>query len=105
MNTGAVRRRLVAASFCTVVAVATACGNDSAPAAAPARADCVKVVDQSGEPDRRVPAPRTGADRVDLVTPTFSKPTPITNPLHPTSEVTQVIMGGQVERTSRFAPK
>ena len=97
MNAGAVRRRLVAASFCTVVAVATACGNDSAPAAAPARADCVKVVDQSGEPtDECLPlAPE--ADRVDLVTPTFSKPTPITNPLHPTSEVTQVIMGGHVE--------
>jgi hypothetical protein len=33
------------------------------------------------------------------VAPTFSisQPTPITNPLHPTSEVKQVIMGGQVD--------
>src|ERR671931_856172 len=35
--------------------------------------------------------------RVDLVRPSFSHPVPITNPLHPTSEVAQVIFGGQVD--------
>ena len=35
--------------------------------------------------------------RVDLATPTFSKPTSITNPLHPTSAVAQAIYGGQVD--------
>ena len=98
MTTGRVRRRL-APLFCVVVAVAPACGNGSTPGSAPEPepADCVKVVDASGEPtDECLPlAPE--ADRVDLATPTFGKPTPITNPLHPTSEVTQVIMGGHLE--------
>jgi hypothetical protein len=35
--------------------------------------------------------------RVDLTRPTFSNPTSITNPLHPSSKVAQVIYGGQVD--------
>jgi len=35
--------------------------------------------------------------RVDLVKPSFSNPTQITNPLHPSSKVAQVIYGGQVD--------
>ena len=60
-------------------------------------ADCIKVVEESGKTtDECLPlAPES--DRVDLATPTFSHPTQITNPLHPTSSVKQVIMGGQVE--------
>ncbi len=36
-------------------------------------------------------------DRADLLRPAFSKPTDITNPLHPSSALTQVIYGGQVD--------
>ncbi len=36
------------------------------------------------------------AKRVDLRTPSFSNPTSITNPLHPSSRLTQVIYAGQV---------
>jgi hypothetical protein len=35
--------------------------------------------------------------RVDLTRPVFSKPTEITNPLHPSSTTAQVIYGGQVD--------
>jgi hypothetical protein len=98
MTAGAARRRL-APLFCTVVVAAAACGNESAPASAPEPAppECVKVVDQAGEPtDECLPlAPES--ERVDLVPPSFSKPTPVTNPLHPTSDVAQVIMGGHVD--------
>jgi hypothetical protein len=97
MTAGAARRRL-APLFCTVV-VAAACGDESPPASAPEPAppECVKVVDQAGEPTDQCMPLAPEADRIDLATPTFGKPTPITNPLHPTSEVTQVIMGGHVE--------
>jgi hypothetical protein len=83
-------RGLALLCACALIA---ACADDK-PAIA---TDCVKVLDPSGEPtDACLPiAPDT--ERVDLATPTFSKRTPITNPLHPTSEVTQVIMGGHVE--------
>src|SRR6476469_631586 len=37
------------------------------------------------------------SERIDLATPKFSHPTPITNPLHPTSRVEQVIFGGHVD--------
>jgi hypothetical protein len=98
MTVGAARRRL-APLFCIAVAVAAACGNESAPASAPdpAPAECAKVVDQSGEPTDECLPVAPDSERIDLATPTFSKPTPITNPLHPTTEVTQVIMGGHVE--------
>jgi hypothetical protein len=88
MNAG---RRLVTLLACAVVA--SACGDDK-PAAS---ADCIKVVEESGQTtDECLPlAPES--DRVDLAIPTFSHPTQITNRLHPTSSVTQVIMGGQVE--------
>ena len=85
--------------FGTVAALSVACGNESATvsAPAPAPAQCVNVVDESGKKlDECLPiAP--DSERVDLVTPAFSKPTPITNPLHPTSDVKQVIMGGHVD--------
>ena len=35
--------------------------------------------------------------RVDLTSPKFSDPTSVTNPLHPTSKIAQVIYGGQVD--------
>jgi hypothetical protein len=84
-------RRLIALLACALVA--SACSGETTPAAS----DCIKVVEESGQKtDECLPiAPES--ERVDLVAPAFSKPTPITNPLHPTSNVKQVIMGGQVE--------
>jgi hypothetical protein len=38
-----------------------------------------------------------GDRRVDLIRPSFSNPTSITNPLHPSSRLAQVIYGGQVD--------
>ncbi len=94
--TGRVRRPLTVV-FGTVVALVVACGNDSATVSAPAQGECVKVIDESGnKTDECLPLAQD-SERVDLVTPTFSKPTPITNPLHPTSEVAQTIYGGQVD--------
>jgi hypothetical protein len=83
-------RGLILLCACALIA---ACADDK-PAIA---TDCIKVVDQSGEPTDACLPTAPDSERVDLATPTFSKRTPITNPLHPTSEVTQVIMGGHVE--------
>jgi len=58
--------------------------------------DCVHVVDESTGRTAAscLPlAPRS--DRVDLAQPHFTHPGRITNPLHPTSRVTQTIYGGQ----------
>ena len=88
-------RRLVTLAICTpiVSALSVACSGGPAPVAA----DCIKVVTESGErTDECLPvAPDT--ERIDLATPKFSHPTPITNPLHPTSRVEQVIFGGHVD--------
>ncbi len=64
----------------------------SAPATMPAGPTCIKP--DSGKGCLPV-APATR--RVDLLRPSFSRPTPITNPLHPSSKLTQVIYGGQVD--------
>jgi hypothetical protein len=84
-------RALVATFACTMLVAA--CADEKTPAAA----ECIKVVDAAGEPTDACLPVAPGADRVDLGTPVFSKPTEITNPLHPTSLVDQVIMGGRVE--------
>ena len=55
------------------------------------------MVEESGETTDKCLPLAPDSERVDLGTPSFSKPTPITNPLHPTSAVTQAIYGGQVE--------
>ena len=47
------------------------------------------MVDQNDEPTDECLAVAPDSERVDLVTPSFSNPTPITNPLHPTSEVSR----------------
>lgn len=85
-----VARGLVMFCACALIA---ACADDE-PAVA---TDCIKVVDEAGEVTDACLPVAPASDRVDLGTPTFGKPTPITNALHPTSEVSQVIMGGHVE--------
>jgi hypothetical protein len=94
MDTAAGRRlgtRLVCAPI--VSALCVACGGESPPVAA----ECIKVVEESGQTTDECLPVAPDSERVDVGTATFSKPTPITNPLHPTSEVKQVIMGGQVD--------
>ncbi|MFE6171948.1 hypothetical protein [Streptomyces sp. NPDC056464] len=78
-----------------VVLMAGAC---SGSAVGTGPGDCVRVVDEeTGETGRDCLPLAPESDRVDLTAPTFSHPTRITNPLHPTAEVDQVIMGGQVD--------
>ncbi|MFI0444110.1 hypothetical protein [Actinomadura sp. 6N118] len=64
----------------------------AAPATSPKAPTCIK------EQDGGKCLPLAPDDkRVDLVKPTFSKPTSITNRLHPTSGLDQVLYGGQVD--------
>ena len=94
-------RRGVTALICApiVAALPVACGNDSSSTSplAAAPADCVNVVEESGNKTDECLPVAADSERVDLATPSFGKPTPITNPLHPTTEVTQVVMGGHVD--------
>lgn len=97
---GAVRRRGagVLGIGLALALAAGACGPSgsrhkaAAPATLPAGPRCIKP-DSSRGCLPVAPASR----RVDLVRPSFSHPAPITNPLHPTSMVAQVIFGGQVD--------
>ena len=83
-----------------VALVTSACGGSGAsssskkstPATMPAGPSCIKPDSGKG----CLPIAPTDK-RVDLVTPSFSNPTSITNPLHPSSKVSQVIYGGQVD--------
>lgn len=81
-----------------VALVTSACGASSSsrkpttPATMPAGPSCIKPDSGSGCLPV-APASR----RVDLTRPSFSHPTPITNLLHPSSKVAQVIYGGQVD--------
>ena len=88
-------RRLVTLAICApiVCALGVACGGQSPPVAA----ECIKVVEESGETkDACLPvAPEN--DRVDTGTPAFTHPDSITNLLHPTSRIDQAIYGGQVD--------
>ncbi|MFD5846375.1 hypothetical protein [Streptomyces chartreusis] len=60
--------------------------------------DCVHVVDeQTGETGKECLPLAPESDRVDLTEPKFTDPTRITNPLHPTAETDQVVMGGQTD--------
>ncbi|MFE6944145.1 hypothetical protein [Streptomyces chartreusis] len=60
--------------------------------------DCVHVVDeQTGETGKDCLPLAPESDRVDLARPRFTDPTRITNPLHPTAETDQVVMGGRTD--------
>ena len=86
-----VGRRLTAVLACALVAAAC---SDEKPVES---AECMKVIDESGEATDACLPIAPDAQRVDLFMPKFSKPTSITNPLHPTSEVQQTIYGGHVD--------
>jgi hypothetical protein len=88
-------RRVVTLAICTpiVSALSVACSGGPAPVAA----DCIKIVSESGEKTNECLPVAPDSERIDLATPKFSHPTPITNPLHPTSRVEQIIYGGHVD--------
>jgi hypothetical protein len=88
-------RRLVTLAICTpiVFVLSVACSGDPAPVAT----DCIKLVEESGQTTDECLPISQDAQRVDLATPTFSHPTSITNPLHPTSQVQQTIYGGHID--------
>jgi hypothetical protein len=88
MNAG---RRLVALLGCVLVASACSDGKHTA------SGDCIKVVEESGETTDECLPVSPDAKRVDLAKPTFTSPTSITNRLHPTSQVQQIIYGGHVD--------
>lgn len=80
------------------VLMAGACAGNDGNDNSNSNGDCVHVVDEG--------TGRTGASclpiapesaRVDLGKPAFTHPTPVTNPLHPTSRLQQTIYGGQVD--------
>jgi hypothetical protein len=98
------RRRRGAALLCVALAVALAtggCGGSggssvsrrvATPTTMPAGPSCIRPDSGKGC------LPVAPADkRVDLVKPSFSNPTSITNPLHPSSRIAQVIYDGQVD--------
>src|SRR4029453_14347538 len=83
-----------------VALVASACGSGSS--SRPRRATAPALI----PPARAFTRPDSGngcppvapaSKRVDLTKPSFSNPTSVTNPLHPSSKIAQVIYGGQVD--------
>src|SRR6266404_5169120 len=92
MNAG--RRLVTVAIYMPMVSIlGVGCSGDPAPVAS----DCIKVVEESGQTTDECLPVAPGGQRVDLSTPTFTRPTSITNPLHPTSQVQQTIYGGHVD--------
>ncbi|MEV0171327.1 hypothetical protein AB0I00_09385 [Streptomyces sp. NPDC050803] len=97
MNT---QRRLLwpGAVVGAVVLMAGACSGDAGGSEGANGDGCVRVVDEdTGETGKECLPLAPESARVDLAEPKFSHPTRITNPLHPTSEVDQVVMGGQAD--------
>jgi hypothetical protein len=88
----AVRPIVVLVCVPLVWALGAACGRDPAPAT-----ECIQVVEESGQATDECLPVAADSQRVDLSVPTFSHPTPITNPLHPTTRVEQAIYGGHVD--------
>ncbi|WP_328871173.1 hypothetical protein OHT76_14185 [Streptomyces sp. NBC_00287] len=81
-----------------VVLMAGACSGNAGGSEGTGGEECVRVVDEeTGETGKECLPLAPKSDRVDVTEPVFSHPTRITNPLHPTSEVDQVIMGGQAD--------
>ncbi|MFI1654384.1 hypothetical protein ACH4ZU_05480 [Streptomyces sp. NPDC020472] len=88
---------VLAATLATGGCTASALGGGAASGTPSASTDCVRVVEENGrKTDECLPlAPER--ERVDLGTPVFSNPTEVTNPLHASSRVQQVIYDGHVD--------
>ncbi|MFD9499874.1 hypothetical protein [Streptomyces sp. NPDC060035] len=94
-------RKLAAAASVAMTAALTA-GACSAGAVGKAPSagttDCVQIVDEATGKKTGTCLPLAPEKaRVDVIEPVFSNPTSISNPLHPSSEIQQVIYGGQVD--------
>lgn len=86
----------VAVLLATALAVGACSGDGGGGQAAPA--GCIRIVDaDTGKTTSECLPVAPEKDRVDLARPVFSNPTAITNPLHPSSRVPQVVYGGQVD--------
>lgn len=94
-----VSRRSVALTSIGVLLtlVAAGCTGSGQPETSERGSECVKEVSEEGETSQKCLPIAPRSKRADLKTPRFSKPTEITNPLHPTGTVTQTIYGGQVD--------
>ncbi|UIX34847.1 hypothetical protein [Streptomyces sp. GQFP] len=102
MNTRSTQHKVLlpATAVTAAVLLAGACGGTATGSGARTAQSqpCVHVVDEdTGRPGPDCLLLAPAGDRVDLTEPRFTHPTPVTNPLHPTSEVDQTIYGGQVD--------
>ncbi|MFK4222911.1 hypothetical protein [Streptomyces sp. NPDC019890] len=90
--------RKLAAAIGVVLAAALATGGcGGSGGGKQAGRECVQIIDENtGKKTGKCMPLAPEKKRVDLARPVFSRPTSITNPLHPSSEVQQVIYGGQV---------
>lgn len=79
---------------CAVLSGAVLAGCSPTPGNA---GECAPVVAENGKRNDRCLPVAPHDRRVDTGTPAFSHPTRVTNPLHPTSAVSQTIYGGQVD--------
>ncbi|MEU2236163.1 hypothetical protein [Streptomyces vietnamensis] len=88
----------LAAALATGACSASAVGGRAASGTPSSRTDCVRIVDtESGKRTEGCLPLAPEQDRVDRGTPVFSRPLDITNPLHSSSKLQQVIYGGQVD--------
>ncbi|WP_369142338.1 hypothetical protein [Streptomyces sp. R44] len=93
----AVLAAALATGVCTACS-AGAVGGRGASGIPSSSGDCIRAVDtESGKEAHGCLPLAPEQDRVDRVTPVFSRPTDITNPLHASSKLQQVIYGGQVD--------
>lgn len=98
------RRKLgvAVAAFMATALAASGCGGGGGGGAEgdgqETSAGCIRIVDaDTGKKTRKCLPLAPEQARVDLARPAFSNPTAITNPLHPSSQVQQVVYGGQVD--------
>ncbi|MEU1229173.1 hypothetical protein [Streptomyces sp. NPDC005828] len=87
----------LAATLASGACTAGAVGGGSATGTSATDSECVRIVEENGtKPGECLPL-SPEQSRVDLVTPVFSRPTEITNPLHVGSELQQTIYDGHVD--------
>ncbi|MET7617647.1 hypothetical protein [Streptomyces sp. NPDC005408] len=90
-------RKLAAAVAVVLGATLATGGCTSGAGSAQTRSGCVQIIDEAtGKKTGKCMPLAPEKDRVDLAKPVFSRSASITNPLHPSSQVQQVIYGGQV---------
>ncbi|MFF4252094.1 hypothetical protein ACFY1L_12880 [Streptomyces sp. NPDC001663] len=90
------RHKALLPALGAAVLLAGACSGNANSDTNAKKSTCIHVVDEtSGRTGSACLPLAPDSARVDLAAPHFTHPTPITNPTHPTSQVTQTIYGGQ----------